>query len=75
MKENSVTEAVCGGSDFMRTEEEISLYIEELREGIDKVRANKHKFLDEEVWRGLIRENEHRIHTLEWVLGHHERFD
>lgn len=59
----------------MRTKEEIEAYIAELTEGIENVRKNKDKFLDAEVWRSMIRENQHRITTLEWVLGQHERWD
>lgn len=54
---------------------EIKNYITELEEGIEKVRENKENYRDEQVPLDLIKENEHRITTLEWVLGEHERFD
>lgn len=59
----------------MKTKEEIEAYIAELEQGIENVRANKDKFRDAEVWRSLVRENQHRITTLQWVLGQHERWD
>jgi hypothetical protein len=59
----------------MRTNEEIINYIDELNNGIENVRNNMGKWKDQKVPIDLIRENLTRIHTLEWVLGEHDRFD
>lgn len=59
----------------MRSKEEIEAYIKELEQGLENVRAHKDKFRDVEVYRNLITENSHRITTLQWVLGEHERYD
>lgn len=59
----------------MRSEKEIKAYLEELEQGIRNLRENRHKYRDEEAWRNMIRENMHRISTLEWVMGQHERWD
>lgn len=60
---------------ILKTKEEIESYIQELKEGMERVRTNKHKFRDEEVWKDMIIENQHRISTLYWVLGEMERYD
>lgn len=59
----------------MRTKQEITDYIEELQNGIETIRNNRDKYRDKQVPLDMIRENQHRIHTLEWVLGEHDRFD
>ena len=59
----------------MRTKQEITAYIEELQDGIERIRNNMDKYRDRNVPLDMIRENQHRIHTLEWVLGEHDRFD
>lgn len=59
----------------MRTKQEITDYIEELQKGIETIRNNMNKYRDRKVPLDMIRENQHRIHTLEWVLGEHDRFD
>lgn len=59
----------------MRTKQEITVYIEELQRGIETIRNNMDNYRDKGVPLDMIRENQHRIHTLEWVLGEHDRFD
>jgi hypothetical protein len=59
----------------MRSKNEINAFIIELKNGIIKIRENEHKYIDQEVPLKMIEENQCRIHTLEWVLGQHERYD
>ena len=59
----------------MRDKIEISLLIEECQKNIVNIRNNQHKFLDPDAFLNMIQENQNRIHTLEWVLGEHERYD
>lgn len=59
----------------MRTEDEIKEEIQLLENSLKKIRKNKNNYHDPQVPIDMIRENLHRIHTLEWVLGQHDRFD
>ena len=59
----------------VRTEKEITGLMWELTKGIKNIEQNRHKYLDPEVPNNMIEENRNRIHTLEWVLGEHDRFD
>lgn len=59
----------------MRNEGEINELIQSLENDIETIRKNSFKYRDESVPLDMIRENQYRIHTLEWVLGKHDRFD
>lgn len=59
----------------MRSVVEILKLIQELEKDIETIRKNRLNWIDEDVPRNMIKENYYRIHTLEWVLGKHERFD
>jgi hypothetical protein len=59
----------------MRNKDEILSLIDECKKNIVNIENNQHKFLDPGVSLNMILENQNRIHTLEWVLGEHERYD
>jgi hypothetical protein len=59
----------------MRNKKEIDALIIELEKGINNIRENEHKYIDKEIPLKMIEENQCRIHTLEWVLGQHDRYD
>jgi hypothetical protein len=59
----------------LRTKEEINNFIKELEQNIEYIRNNKDNWKDEKVPIEMIREKMYRIHTLEWVLGDHDRYD
>jgi hypothetical protein len=57
----------------LRSKEEVLELIEEIKRNTERIRNNKHKWMDKNVPIDLIKENNYRIHTLEWVLGKHDR--
>ncbi|WP_121616826.1 hypothetical protein [Virgibacillus halodenitrificans] len=59
----------------MRDKKEIEQLIQSLEKNIEILRKSRSKYRDDSVPLDIIRENQYRIHTLEWVLGKHERFD
>lgn len=59
----------------MRTQEEIMTCLNALKKDLKTIRGNKDNYVEKEGYYNMIREHQHRIHTLEWVLGDHERFD
>ena len=59
----------------MRSENEIKELINLLKKDMETLRRNHSNWHDENVPLEMIRENQYRVHTLEWVLGKHERFD
>ena len=59
----------------MRTKEEIKELMDELKENIEKIQENPNKWADKDVPLAMIQEKQTRLHTLEWVLGQHDRFD
>ncbi len=59
----------------MRSESEIKELIVALEKDIETIRKNRSNWRDDSVPMDMIKENMHRIHTLQWVLGTHERFD
>lgn len=61
----------------MRSESEIEKLIEALKEDEKTIRKRikENFYVDRESAYNMIRENNHRVHTLQWVLGQHDRFD
>ena len=59
----------------LRRKKEILELIKELEKSSESLELNTHKYIDKDVPSQMIQENQYRIHTLEWVLGEHDRFD
>lgn len=59
----------------MRKKKDIEELILSIQKDNENIRKNKSNWKDSTIPMSMIRDNNTRVHTLQWVLGQHTRFD